>query len=509
MKTLFSSPTTRVLALEVSSSRINVLEIDVTATGIQITNTAVIDYLPDAEDLAQAQLCETLETKGITTKRAVMSITGTDVGITSLQLPPLSKNERDIIVQREAQEVIGSSFADYEYEYRVLRRLEEAEVSQDQILLSYAPRQKLIAAHEFIQRCGLQLERITPLPLALAALARASHPLGEIGLVSLVDAGAHLVIVKDGQFRFHREIRAGMKASADGARNVELLGAEIRSSLLYFRQQFRGERVEKLLVCGDGNLDATCTSITTITQLMAEPCDLTSLANLSQLNGERGGFQDIVPAVTVPLGLALGSAEEMNLLPTFVRERSGSWGLVVAATLGIAILCGLLWGHNSVSAQVAQVEAAIQAKEQEQARLQPPVEKARTTQRHRAYDHARVLFLEHAPRHAMFFPQLLHEINRLVPRSIVLQSVDISRTQASRRINMTGEVVGSELTSALAILEDFYKEAQRSPFLVEPTISMNHQPNTAGAEQGHNNAVSFHIGASLAIKDLLVVQSGS
>lgn len=498
---------TGVVAVERASSWIRVVELRRTGTGMSVVNFAVVEHLQDADSFAAAQMSEVLKKKGIGAKAAVMALDGEGMAIRLLSLPRLKKRELKTVVEQEIRLEGRSLLDEVSYDYRSLGELKEGAVTRNLVLLAEAPMAKAAYALDFAEKSGLRLNALIPLPLALAALLRLLEPARTSALLYLIHKKAHLIVTSQGQYRFHREIVLnGTGAEEETGPSVEYLTDEIKRSLLYVSQRFRGEKIAVLQLCGDGSLQTLAQTLSPALGLPVEPCDLAGLLDFTELGQEQQTFRGMAPRLAVPIGLALAEGEVPNLLPVrLVRQRRATTRLVSGAVAAGLLILVMLFGLTTVSAHNATVKERVGTLEKELADLRPRLTELEHIKKERQYYQARSLFLERTERHAGFFAGLLDALAAKTPEAATLHTIEITRGAAGWQMRVDGEVRAKDVATALVILDEFYKEARRLPFLVNPEVKLSEEPKPQGDQKGGAppGKAGFHITTALSLKELL------
>lgn len=498
---------TGVVAVERASSWMRVVELRRTRTGVCVANFAVVEHLQDSDSFAAAQMFEVLKKKGIGAKAAVMALNGEGVAIRLLPLPHLRKRELKTVVEQEIRLESRALLDEISYDYRSLGDVQEGAVSHNLVLLAQAPMAKAAYAFDFAEKCGLRLTALIPLPLALAALLRLLEPARTSALLYLTHNGGHLVVTSQGQYRFHREIVLdGFHADGQDGVNLESLTDEIKRSLLYVSQRFRGEKIEVLQLCGEGSLQTLAQTLSPALGLPVEPCDPAGLLDLTELGEEQQTFRAMVPRFAVPIGLALAEGEVPNLLPArLVRRRRATTRLVSGAVAAGLLILVMLLGLTTVSAHNAAVKEGVATLERELADLRPRLMELEHIKKERQYYKARSLFLERTERHAGFFAGLLDALAAKTPEAATLHMIEITRGAAGWQMRVDGEVRAKDVAAALVILDEFYKEARRLPFLVNPEVKLTEEPKPQGDQKGGAppGKAGFHITTALSLKELV------
>ncbi|MBI3325937.1 MAG: hypothetical protein HYZ81_04440 [Nitrospinae bacterium] len=246
------------LGIEKSSSKVHMVEIESIGGGFKVLQYAVIEYLPDGERWAVAQVKEALAKKRFRAKIARAALSGPTLHHRIIPLPPMTTREMDVVVQREVRREMVSSAERFAYDFQIIGESEEpalkrsegplalavteAErvellaggVKRREVLVATAPRRMAEAQRAFAEQCGLRLESLTTIPLTLVNLLQSMESVTAqrgIGFLYLRQHAGHLVIVNRGRFRFSREFPLGEKVQEEGLAGSEI-GQEVGQTLV-------------------------------------------------------------------------------------------------------------------------------------------------------------------------------------------------------------------------------------------------------------------------------------
>lgn len=498
------------IAIERASAQIRVVALRRTDTGVRVSRFAVIEHLQDADTFAAAQLAEVLKAQGFTAKRTVLGLDGEGVTVRLLSLPRLTRRELKMVVEQEIRLESHQPLEELVYDYRSLGTVTEGAVTHELVVSAEVPLARVEYALDFAEKSGAHLTALIPVPFALAALLKFLEPTRTCALLYFIEKTVHVAVSSRGQFRFHRMFPLNSSGTAEqGEVNFEYMTDEVRRSLLYVRQRFRGEKMAALYLCGDraGHaFQALAPALSSATGLPVEPCTLEGLLDLADLGEEQRTFQALAPKLAMPIGLALAAGEVPNLLPKRLVRRRRAMGRLVAGAVaaGLATLL-LLLGVATATARNATLRKQIAAAENELAGLQPRLSQVEQIKKARQDYRARSLLLDQITRHARFPAVLLNSLAEKTPAAVTLHVIEISRGTGGWQLRVDGDIRAGDEAEALTILDRFDKDIHGLPLVMNPAIKLMEEPKPQGLtkEAVQTRKTAFQITAPLALKAVL------
>jgi type IV pilus assembly protein PilM len=221
---------------------------------------------------------------------------------------------------------------------------------------------------------------------------------------------------------------------------LEKFASEIARSLDYFRQKFGVSSFEKIWICGIGstvlNLGKPLEAETGIPTACLNPFDpglgLPIQASLD-------GLEAYGPSLVVPLGLALGPAKDLNLLPRPLRQSSAiryaQKSLAYGAVFGLLAI-GLLTGQAIYSERIERNELAV-LQDQYQSLVHHQSELQRLQQAWTQLEREMKELREALPQDPLV-PFYLHVLSKLTPAQIALTAVElVDRKEAVEQMRQT------------------------------------------------------------------------
>lgn len=197
---------------------------------------------------------EALKANNIRGKNVSLSLSRNEQFIRSFTMPILNKSEIDIGVQFEAKKYVPFKVEDLSFDY--LPRVNKKSSKMD-ILFTACLKHNLDNTVNLLKEAGLETVAVEPANLGLLRflpLTKQFDPKLSCALVAVQDEEAEFIIIDKGFPLFSRDLRliqetdepvSNTAAQEDSLR--KRLTAEIRVSLDYYRRQFQGSSIDKIL----------------------------------------------------------------------------------------------------------------------------------------------------------------------------------------------------------------------------------------------------------------------
>lgn len=310
-------------AIKVAEARRSGRGIELVRYGIAATPPgAVADGLIIDRAAAAAALAALLRKSEIRRREAVVSINGPNVLARLLHLPPIPEAEVKQAIRWEAERHLPFPVEDAVLDAQVVGEVTEDGQRQLEVLLAAAPESMALACIEVLQGAGL---RAAAIELSALAMVRSltMRPLpGTVAMVNLGASTTEVAIVRGGVPQVTRTIAEGAgalleeAAAASGGGVVavpaaalggvlDALTAQLRRSFDFYRAQYGGQQVDRILLCGGGaraeSLDRHLALEMEIPVVVASPLDGIHLGRRLDENAVSRAAPQLVTAV----GLAL------------------------------------------------------------------------------------------------------------------------------------------------------------------------------------------------------------
>jgi len=414
----------RSLGIEITSSRIKVVEIDASKAPPKVYNFTSFDILSAYPENISRQMFSAISHIKVGTKKARIAVEG-DKTHHIISLPPMPKKEMKVVAEREMKDALGHQTEEVVSGWQILGNDEDG---KKVVLLTAVSSNLLREKALLLQNAGLSPDLITTVPLTLFNLSKLIEgvDLGTSSFVHLGETEAHAIFIRDGKWTFYR------KLSISGGARKDLLG-EMNRSLLYYRHQFRGEEVARVFLSGEGTerLEKTWSETLGIKVERFFPN-----LDLSPLKGRADEFRHFLPEFAIPIGLAGKRARDyINLRDPDMLSGIRKAIIKKAAIMGLIISVLMMGvGYGYLSRTVSQYKRTLLDKEQELNGLKPYL----------AAREARTLFgnnlalLKEIDDYT-HWAEALRELSIIVPPQMAFQSLRFKREKGKITLTIKGE----------------------------------------------------------------------
>ena len=198
---------------------------------------------------------------------------------------------------------------------------------------------------------GFEIVRVITPAMALTAVAgaRVESVPGETAMyVALAPEATCVAIVRDGLLLLAREIQWGHASKVEHAEPFDRrLAAELRRSLLFFRQRFRSS-ADRIVLCGDiDDLRSVSGTLGAVSDLPVEPLDSLSGIDATAVPEPAEEFRASVAALRLAIAAGAEPPPYSNLLLSSARATTHSRTRIWALAGGLAaalVLVGVWYG---------------------------------------------------------------------------------------------------------------------------------------------------------------------
>ncbi|HHT9124440.1 MAG TPA: PilN domain-containing protein [Candidatus Brocadiia bacterium] len=459
----FKTKTT--VGLEVTCSKVKLVEIVSSAIGMKITKFAVLDYPQGCMNNANAvelakKIGESAYHFGGQVKDVIGSLDTKEIyGVVSdpliehriVLLPPMTKQEMYAVTRREASKGGETALLDASFGFDVVGQIDKGGIKKTAVLIVTAPHGLVKEHSRTMEGMGICLRGLTIVPLALFHAIGQCKECGEEDTAAFIYVGiknACIVMVNNSSLLFSREFSLTPGAEVTTTNYAGRLTAEVKRSCLYFKQHYRGKKVSKGILSGD------IQDLRNLASLLAKELDIgvevfsvTDGLEISLPDEKMSEFQSLIPSLVIPIGLAIAGVRQskVNLLAQDKIVGKGIWHIdrilkVASIILLLMLLGSYLW--MSISNFCTQRTKLTTLKALEY--LSPELENINTLQGERQEHATRMLLIEtlNAPSPPKAdWSEMLREISWLVPDDIVLNKLeakqekgfDLSSAEGQRR----------------------------------------------------------------------------
>jgi hypothetical protein len=281
-----------------------------------------------------------------------------------------------------------------------------------------------------------------------------------------------VAIVRDGVLLFSREVPWGFGDSDESV--DERLAAELRRSMLFFRQSFRTP-IDRVVLCGGmGNLRALTSPLTAALKLPVETLDSLSGLDAENVPEPADVFRSSVPALWPAIAVAAdarpsATGQRANLLPVAIRrqreKRSDLIRIAAGFIAGIATVAAwyLVTGstRDARAAEVGRLERQIAVLEPQAARISALRTGAETMVLQQA---ALEAFESQGPRLA----RLLEALSQATPADANLNEIDAQTAGAHWRTVLSGLALTADAAAGQSQVKALLQRLSASPYIDSP-----------------------------------------
>lgn len=422
------------LGIDIGSYWIKVLEFSHTGKGPEIKGLAKKKLPPEMRKAerdpgAVAELIkECLDEGGISARDVVVMVSGAQVFVRRITMPPMPREDLDEVIPFEATKQVSFSVEQLEVDYIIVGEKEVDGVKNQDILLVATPKEVVEQQKAIIRAAGLRTVAVSVAPMVLWKAFQLSKKTYEEKVIALLDIGHErttISLLNNGILEFTRAINLGgdevtsslmteplitgegssraltyeeaegikfeyglPPSTATGTTTkegvtldqiprlmrpfLERLLSEIRTSFDFYKTEFQIPKVEKIIMSGGGaglkGLREFLAGDLGIETELADPFQSADFAGRIS----KDDFMEVASAFVMPLGLAAWENGDMSFLrlkkAAAKKKRGFIKPLVVPSGVAAIIMLILYW---SISANLAGSRAELDKKTKELMSLNP------------------------------------------------------------------------------------------------------------------------------------------
>lgn len=448
------------IGLEGTCSKVKLVEIVSSDSGMKITNFAVFDYPSDRKNNTKTaeQIRDAIGRTALDTKEIYGVVSGPLAEHRIVLLPPMTEQEMNTVTRREASKGDKTALLDVSFGFDVVGRIDNGDIKKTAVLIATAPYELVMEQMRIMEDLGICLRGLTIVPLALFyALGQGKEYYNEEDTIAFIYVGtrsACIIIVNNDSLLFSREFSLASGAEVTETNYIEKLTAEIKRSFLYFKQRYRGKEVNKGILGGDTqDLRNLATLLAKELDIGVEVFDVPDGLDVSLPVEKRLEFQNLLPSLAIPIGLAIAGARQsrVNLLPLKGISGKGDWRTIIplkspfskgglrgiaSGVLLLMLLGSYLWlSIMNLCTQRTRL-STLKALES----LRPELENISKLQEERHEHDARLLLIERFNASKTCWSELFREISWLVPDEIVFNTLEVRQEKSQgQRIIIEGK----------------------------------------------------------------------
>jgi len=222
MLDLFSIKKAQLMALDVGTNSVKLVNLKETKKGYQLLNFGIMPLKPDTivegsiadpETVGEA-IKNLLEMEKIKTKNVVTAVSGTSVVIKKIQLPFMTQGELEDSIHLEAEHYIPFDIEEVNLDFHILTKFVEGEENPEQmeVLLVAVKKENVNEYAELISGLGLKPLIVDVDAFAIENAYDFNYEIEENKIIALVDIGAGMTninILENGVTTFTRDISFG------------------------------------------------------------------------------------------------------------------------------------------------------------------------------------------------------------------------------------------------------------------------------------------------------------
>ncbi|HUW33317.1 MAG TPA: hypothetical protein VM223_17040 [Planctomycetota bacterium] len=369
------------------------------------------DDTGDTRAALVAAIRKAMQSAGVTARKVIVSLPDDPAESVVRTFPKMPVEELEAVLRRDGAALHGEGMV---WDYMTL----PGQAGDDQrVLAAFAPGDKVSECLQILRECGLSAASISVPHIALLQIVSTPAVAGScVALLHFSRQAVSVVILDCGVPALTRRIKNDQPASASQGYIVE----EINRTFLYFKQQSRGKRVAKVILCGAG-----ADEVEPLSRGFGVPVD--DFGNGMLPWGQDAPFD---AGMTVAAGLAVVGARgaEIDLVPEDIKERR---------TKGVQVFTLLMTAVSAVSIYIAcyvalglALETYSQAldKQQVENRMLVPIrELHREVQQVKAKLQEKEALYAELTRTSLSWPHVLWAISRVLPAEVSLSQIVVSR----------------------------------------------------------------------------------
>ena len=487
------------IGIDFSSSGIKIVEVDTKTKPAKVMDYVVDNYTIEDTDELSYYIKNIMAKKGFSGKKAHIAFSSSSIQHKIITLPQMSKREMNVVLKREARKEASSISEEIVYDSKLLGTVEEKGIQKNKVLLVFAPRNEVEDTLSFWKEAGVEPQLFTSTPLALLGSLKLLTTEWEENIIAFVNLGmfkTFIMIAAQGKLEFSRDFILGTKESntphikdGDGeptcddldSEYIDRVFTEINRSFLYYKHQFRGKIVNKIILGGElTQLDVIKDSLEKRFEQDIDIFSPTEYLDTTSLGEQQKAFQKLLPSLATSLGLCLkdiGKVKKINLMPQEIVERKQLFVRKVAmGTFSVILLLSLLTGYLFLSKSVSNQQKILFKQQVFWSEMAPLVNNLTRVERERKLYQSRQLILDNFLYSWTLWHDILKGLSLVVPNEMLFHLVKIKKNGKGYQINIKGEVIAESAASAQATFNRFYFDLERYPFFKDlnpPVITLN------------------------------------
>ena len=441
---MFRSSHRTTLGLQITHSQIRLVEADTSRWPIKILNFAFLDLLSPHEDNIAQQIQGVIKKGLFETKKVNLAFFHPSVTQRLLTLPPMPTKDIGAVLKREVEE-IKLYPNEVVFDWQVIGQVEKKGNKEIEVLVVIAPMSEVEHQRSLIKNSGLKCNLLTTVSIALLSSLRFIEG-GEDRTVAMlclnIDMGC-LVFSRRGKYGLCRQF---------SIKGKESVLSEVKRSIHYFRQHFRGEDIDRIIIGAEKEKD-----LDWVIEDLKEDLDIEVSIyrpahglDLSPLRGRKEEWEQAAPGLAVVLGL-LGESFHGPLIDLVPEKVKRDKRKMYTVSLSLAMASILLTGYAGLSWHTASLKAVLRQKE-------AILEKARDRERQKDLYNRYLSFVHKAGEEEIPYLKVLQYLSLIVPDEMIFHSLKAERMRGGVQVSINGEVNAADAFTAQEIFNRFYSQ---------------------------------------------------
>lgn len=463
-----------VLGVELTPSQIKIVEA-VPGPRLKILKAVSSNYFRGDQTTVAGQLRNLIKQEGFKSKSAHVAVSGPSVVHALVTLPILKKSEMQPVVEREIRKFSSQAPGELTAGFHVVGETTERGIRKKQVLIAGASRAAVGQLTGLMEEAGLDVQVVSIVPVAmLSAIQLLAVPPDE-GTMAHLKLGletSYIAIIRGGVLQFSREFPLGLRGATEaGAEFPDRLISEIKRTALYYRQNFRGEEIRRIVLSGD-DTDLRRFTGPILDELGMEVSiyDPTPSLDLEAMKDGPVKFRETAHNFAVPLGLAWEpkARAKINVLPVrVVRREAIRLQRFATAVAAFVVVVGVAMAYFYLESQLQQRRERVSSLNSLIQSLQPKLQQIQEEERLREIQKIRLAFVQSMTQQGPIMAKALQEFSLLVPEEMLFRNVKVTKLPEKWQLTLDGEVVDQDAPRAQAIFNRFFSELRASNFFFE------------------------------------------
>lgn len=510
------------IGLDIGTHSIKLVELRQTAKGVFLNNFAVKELpLKASAGVIAEKLKELFREESIKPRKVTIGVSGPQVATRRVSVPIMPKKELKEAVRWEAGKFISFPLEKAIVDFQVSGEIAEEGTKKLDLMVAAAQGEFIENQLAVIKDAGLKPVGVGIIPHALRHCMQ-MVPDAREGVTALIDIGAtktSINIVKDNSLQFTREITTAGNDFTEAVQEaatlegvalefaeaeeikkeygipkekdtewvkghvplqkisfamrpvLERLLTEINRSFEFYKNQSKEKDIERILISGGG------ANLKGLKEYLADQLR-TSVELLAPL-------EDMKPALAIAIGLSLGRAKEINLLPEEYRlvpkVLVQKYSPVVLACLAFFIFLGL---YLKLDRACTRYREELTFKEARLADLQPAnIRFVQLKEIKKRLDQEKTLLpkvvSEQPP-----WEGILKEISHIIPKKTTLTGIFFQTKDTEKELRLEGVTFGENAERVESMFQ-FMQGLGKSPFFSDVRPSFKRENNNY-SEPGAN-----------------------